>query len=600
MPRTTRASVAAGESNSAGPPSENHIDLPQINMELTPPRNHRFRPSRAKLEVAEATETAEAPEIGIPTVSWVKKSNDLEIPDVAGGDLYGADSDDLPEDPISTASKTAPSRRVSRWKGKGKSMVVDEDFHNINGSSDLEDLTRDEDMLDIDQAADSNSDSEPPKWTDDDQILLDATYPQELALWWRCKEIFDCAPHDLFPKGVKASNGHWEGYHCKDQDRYIKNDTCLTGSFCATLSELICYPYFRKNKGYVKYALSNAIKARCGDKAPVGMADGYDSSVDWDKKFKEIIKDLQASEIFFDNRQTEIVEHVLSTHMIGDLPPHSGFLDMPRLKKIANNSRAVKETCDSNNLMNIDLQNIIKAWDSYNQEGGLNLPSIKASRDVYDKQHGHAKHGTRAKILGWKKAWILEKRQKEKEEASRSKPRALVSSPLLGGSPDVDDPFADLVENDQSSMQTRVPFIQDPSNSKGNPLSNADPRDYEDDCAMMGGDDRISDDGFAVQSCGSPASPIADCQENFVVDDSHKAGVQDVHGSTQKIVSPDVLDQTQDISVQDDVERTSKLIVQGYDMFSDDDVEGADDVEFSQHEGDAEIQLGLSTIQRSC
>ncbi|KAF7948591.1 uncharacterized protein EAE97_004002 [Botrytis byssoidea] len=250
--------------------------------------------------------------------------------------------------------------------------------------------------------------------------------------------------------------------------------------------------------------------------------------------------------------------------------PYSGFLDMPHLKKVAKSSRAVKEIYDSNNLMNIDLHNTIKAWDSYNQEGGLNLPSIKPFRDFYAKQHGHAKHGTRAKILGWKKAWILEKRQKEKEEASRSEPRVFHSSPLLGGSPDVDDSFADLVGNGQSSMQTRVPFIQDPSNSKNNPLSNADSRDYEEGCAMIGGDN-------------SPASQLNDSQENFVVDNGHKAA--------------------RDISLPNDVERASKLVVKAYDMFSDDGVEGAycledadeaedaDDVEVPQDEAIAGLQL---------
>lgn len=653
-PRTTRASRTEGGSSSPETPLESHIDLPQMEMESIPPRKRRGGPARAKPatdqhgnqghdstkarpirssgqrstdttkaadvaqaledgdslvskdvggnEVAQASERVEvsdSPEIRIPAASLTNKISYMGNSSFEGGDLYGTDSDSHPGSPPSTGSKIVPAKKVVKWKGKGKGKVADEEFHNIDGSSDSEqeinqpsashlpvpsnslnrskgkgiDLPRDEDMLDIDQAADDDSDSELPEWTDDDQILLDATYPQELALWWRCKEIFDCAPQDLFPRGVKASNGHWEGYHCKDQDRYIKNDMCLTGSFCATLSELVCYPYFRKNKEYVKYALSNAIKARCGDKAPVGMADGYDSSVDWDKKFKEIIKDLQDSEIFFDNKQTEIVKHVLSTHMIGDLPPHSGFLDMSRLKKIAKSSRAVKETYDSNNLMNIDLQNIIKAWDSYNKEGGLNLPSIKASRDVYDKQHGHAKHGTRAKILGWKKAWILQKRQEDREEAARSKSRNFSSSPLLGDSAASDDPFTDSAGEDQSFTQIRSPITQDPSNSKGNSISNVNPRDYEDYGGMMGGDGMPSDDDFEFRPYGPPASTLTDSQEEFVVDDIHKADVQDAHGSTQKIISPNFLDQTQDISVRDDAERTSILFVQAYDMFSDNDDE---------------------------
>ncbi|KAF7948590.1 uncharacterized protein EAE97_004001 [Botrytis byssoidea] len=199
MPRPTRASAAVGASNSAGLPSENHIDSPQIKMEMTPPRNHRSGLSRTKLEVAEATETAEAPAVDISTVSRATKSTSLEISDAEGGDLYGTDSDGISEDPISTASRITTSK---------KSKVADEDFHNIDGSSDLEqetnhssgsrlpagselsqvakgkkiDLPRDEDMLDVDQIADNDSDSEPLEWTDDDQILLDATYPQELAL----------------------------------------------------------------------------------------------------------------------------------------------------------------------------------------------------------------------------------------------------------------------------------------------------------------------------------------------------------------------------------------------------------------------------------
>ncbi|TGO35443.1 hypothetical protein BHYA_0158g00250 [Botrytis hyacinthi] len=234
---------------------------------------------------------------------------------------------------------------------------------------------------------------------------------------------------------------------------------------------------------------------------------------------------------------------------------------MPRLEKIAKNSRAVKETCDSNHSMNIDLQNIIKAWDSYIQEGGLNLPSTKASRDVYNKQHGHAKHGTKAKFLGWKKPWILEKRQKEREEASRSSP----DSPLLGCLPDVDDPFADPVENGQFSRQTRVSSIQNLSSFEKIPFSNA-------------------------QSYGSPANTSTDSQERFVVNDSYKFDIQDVHGSTQKVISPNVLDQTQDILFRDNFERTSKVIIQAYDMFSDDDIEGADDDKVPQYEESAGLQ----------
>ncbi|THV44885.1 hypothetical protein BGAL_0561g00010 [Botrytis galanthina] len=698
MPRTTRASAAAGGSKSAEIPLENQVDQPQIEMESIPPPKRRGRPPCAEsvidkngdrdngtskvqsdgsskkkgtdageaadaMEGARDREATEAEEgTGAPKVAetenetsrvpWAKKSIQIEISESEEMETDGTDSDGLPEDPLSAGLKIAPLKKAANWKGKGKSKA-DEEFDDIDGSSDSNqdsnrspestlpvrsklpkvskgkeiDLHHDEEMPDIDQAADDDSDSEPPEWTDDEQILLDATYPQELALWWRCKEIFDCAPQDLFPIGVKASNGHWDGYHCKDQDRYIKNDTCLTVSFCATLSELICFPYFRKNKEYVQYALSSAIKARCGDKAPFDMLEGYNPWVNWDKKFKQVIKHLQDSEIYFDKKQTRIVEGVLSMHFVGDFPPFSEFLAMPRLQKIAKQSRAVKETYDSNHLMNIDLQNIIKAWDSYNQEGGLNLLSIKASRDVYDKQHGRAKHGTRAKILGWKKAWILQKRQKDREEAARSKSRNFSSSPLLGDSAASDDPFIDSVEKDQSPTQIRSPVTQDPSSSKGNLISNFDPRDYEDNGDSMGGDGMPSDDEFELQPCDlpaappadsladpdvmmggvdrgsdddsefqlcdlpadpmttSPAYPLTDSQEEFVVDDSHKADVQGVLDSTQKVISQNILDQTPDILVRNDVERTSILVVQAYDMFSD------DDDEVPRHEESAGLQF---------
>ncbi|TGO50987.1 hypothetical protein BELL_1768g00010 [Botrytis elliptica] len=720
MPRTTRASAAAGGLNSAEIPIENQVDPPQIEMESIPPPKRRGRPPRAKSVMdktrdrdsgtskaqsgkpsrernAEAEEVADAvaeeaadavgadavaakvadvpgaadamegardqkateTDDGTPRVPSVKKSIQIEISDSEEKESDSSDSTDsdgLPEDPLSATLKIAPLKNVANWKGKGKSKV-DEEFDDIDGSSPEPplpvrsklskvskgkeiDLHQDKEMPDIDQAIDDDSDSEPPEWTEDDQILLDATYPQELALWWKCKEIFDCAPQDLFPAGLRASNGHWDGYHYKDQDRYIKNDTCLTGSFCATLSELICFPHFRKNKEYVQYALSSAVKARCGNKAPSDMQEGYNPCVNWDEKFKEIIEDLQGYEIFFDNRQTRIMEQVLSTYFIGEPPPFSEFLDMPRLKKIAKNSRAVKETYDSNHLMNIDLQNLIKAWDSYNQEGGLNLPSIKAYRDVYDKQHGHAKHGMRAKILGWKKAWILQKRQKDKEEASRSKLLALRRSRLFGSSPVLDDPLTDSVENDQSPTQIGSPVTRAPSNSKGKSFSNVDPRDYEDCDVMMGGDDMASDDDFEFEHYDSPAIAIADSPpvplndstpgsltgsppgpliessadslvesppglliestpgpliespEKSSIDDSHKADVQDVLDSTQKI-SPGALGQSQDIPVQEKIERT-KVIEQDYNKFSDNGIDGSDDDELPQDEN----STGLDVVDK--
>ncbi|ESZ96901.1 hypothetical protein SBOR_2695 [Sclerotinia borealis F-4128] len=312
-------------------------------------------------------------------------------------DEYPDDSDELVESETHSvnsmiSSPTAPpstknKRKPPTYKGKEKASLSDEN------------------MPDFDRLADAESISESPEWTDDDQILLEGTSPSELALWWRCKEMFDCAPHDLFPRGLRAANGHVDGFYYKAEDRYIENDTYLGNQFCQTLSELICLPYFREDKEFLKYALSNVIRARCGDEVPPNLLFGYDCGAMWEEKAETFMKKLEEKEIYFTKDQREVVELELShSFNTGKLPKYSEFIDLDRLEKIVKSSRAVKKTHDSNNLMNVDLQNIIKAWDEYNEEGGFNLMSVRQCRDLYDKKHGHAKRGVKDKILCWKKA----------------------------------------------------------------------------------------------------------------------------------------------------------------------------------------------------
>ncbi|TGO35442.1 hypothetical protein BHYA_0158g00240 [Botrytis hyacinthi] len=156
MPRTTRASGTEGGPNSAENPLESLIDLQQMGMESIPLRKRRGGPARAKpamdqngnqvhdstmarsirsseqrstdtteaadvpqaigdrnssvssdvqgKEVAQTSKRVEipdAPGIKIPTASLTNKINYMGTSSIEEGDLYGTDSDILPENPPS-------------------------------------------------------------------------------------------------------------------------------------------------------------------------------------------------------------------------------------------------------------------------------------------------------------------------------------------------------------------------------------------------------------------------------------------------------------------------------------------------------------------
>lgn len=248
-------------------------------------------------------------------------------------DSYESDSFHSDADNVITARKTKLMRPTKM--GKQPELSNDDD-----SASDLE--------------------SASTEWAEDDQILLECTHEYELTLWTKAELIFNCAPFDLFPKGIKAASDHWEGYLYKG--RHIKNDTSLAIPFCKSFGTLFCFPYFDGNVEYVRMALSSALSARCGDQC-LPIMTGYNHSPIFNSEFDRALKDFnELSDTPMTVDQTILWRTLLESHpKLLPLPLHSKFLSDSIFKKVLRKARTVKLKGDALHLLPSDIRNIISA-----------------------------------------------------------------------------------------------------------------------------------------------------------------------------------------------------------------------------------------------
>ncbi|KAK6605264.1 hypothetical protein H4I95_05070 [Botrytis cinerea] len=336
-----------------------------------------------------------------------------------------SDSEELPRDLF--ASKTRSKPLKSTTKGGGKSTCSDEDVfesradEESSNSSSEDSLPKtkknkgkgiappsDDEMLDVVDGQLSETGSISTEWTEEDQILLDCTYDYELSLWRKTKSIFNCTPFDLFPKGIKAATGHWDGY--RYGDRFIKNETSLTIPLCKSLCTLVCFPWFHGDIGYVKYALSSALKARCGENTPL-IEEGTSCWTSFESECEGLFNDMNDAELFLSDDQLETLKKLLSfrTSLLGP-GSYSTFLDSAIFEQVLASTRTAKEAGDSIHLLNGDVQNVIKAWDVWNKDAKKYLPSMEDSRHSWHKANNKVLKVPKAIVLGWKKDWILKNR----------------------------------------------------------------------------------------------------------------------------------------------------------------------------------------------
>ncbi|KAF7915966.1 hypothetical protein BELL_0877g00060 [Botrytis elliptica] len=343
-------------------------------------------------------------------------------------DMYNADSDEFPENLITTGTRANPSK--SKLHEKRKQMVLEDDTYEAGNFSERSDqsstnpspkakrnkgkgiaLPSDDETSELGLENVPSATSSSPEWTEEDQILLDCTYDYELALWRRTRVLFDCAPYDLFPTGIKAASDHWEGYNYKG--KFIKNETSLTIPFCKSFCTLVCFPYFDGNIEFVKYALSTALKARCGDQIP-NTLEGMNTWSAFEAQCDGLFKDMNRAEIYLTQDQLSKFKTMLASRTsLLDLPRNSGFVDTKIFKGILKSTRTSKEKGDSIHLLNGDIQNVIKAWDVWNKDSRKYLPSMEDSKDSWQKGNVKAMKVPRDIVLGWKKDWILKKRHRD-------------------------------------------------------------------------------------------------------------------------------------------------------------------------------------------
>lgn len=222
-------------------------------------------------------------------------------------------------------------------------------------------MPSDEDIPNLDNHNSSVDGTTSFEWTEEDQICLDCTYDWELSLWRRTKTMFNCAPLDLFPYGVKAASDHWDGYQY--EGRHIKNETSLTIPLSKSLCTLVCFPYFDGDVSLVKYALTTALKARCGDKAPI-INEGSDGWTRFETKCKDLFEQFENAGLSFELDQINTMKDVLSMQFnFFELPQYGAFVDLKIFKEALASTRTAKEKGDSIHLLNGDIQTIIKGWD---------------------------------------------------------------------------------------------------------------------------------------------------------------------------------------------------------------------------------------------
>ncbi|KAA8568846.1 hypothetical protein EYC84_007826 [Monilinia fructicola] len=115
---------------------------------------------------------------------------------VVDSDESMKDNDEEPAESSKAPNKRKRQATKPSMEGKAVAQSSDDEMPDVHGET----------------ISDSNADYDSVEWTEEDQILLDFTHDYEISLWRRTKSIFNCAPFDLFPKGIKAANDDWSGY----------------------------------------------------------------------------------------------------------------------------------------------------------------------------------------------------------------------------------------------------------------------------------------------------------------------------------------------------------------------------------------------------
>ncbi|KAF7881174.1 uncharacterized protein EAF02_007065 [Botrytis sinoallii] len=255
-------------------------------------------------------------------------------------------------------------------------------------------------------------------WTDDDQVCLEATCDAEIMLWRRTKELFGCAPQDLFPPGIKQATKHRESLYYKEENWRIKNSTLLTEGFCKSLSEIIRLPPFIENKEYIRYALLTVLKARCGDKTPHSAFEGCGIRNYFDIQWQKFMSRSKEANIHIDEGDQAHLKPIVFD-IWGKLTLHYEFVDLEYFKKIVllNHSKKTKENGDWNHLLNSDLENIIAAWVQWNKKMGISIAFGAEPNNLWNTINQRANSVSKNEVLRWKKDWILAKRDQENEDA---------------------------------------------------------------------------------------------------------------------------------------------------------------------------------------
>ncbi|THV44830.1 hypothetical protein BGAL_0571g00040 [Botrytis galanthina] len=368
------------------------------------------------------------------------------VQEISSNNTDSSDPDELPSNMFS--SKTSSKSLKATGKGKGKATSSDEDAFKSgddkesseNSSEDSLSRTKkdkgkgvvppsDDEMPDPSDDQDSEKSMISVEWTDEDEILLQCTYDYELSLWRKTKAIFNCTPFDLFPEGIKAASDHWDGYRYENQ--FIKNETSLTIPLCKSLCTLVCFPYIDGDIGFVKYALSFALKARCGDNTPM-IEEGTSFWTSFESQCEGLFNDMNEAELFLSKPQLETLKRLLSSRTsLLEPSRNSGFLKPNLFKRVLASTRTAKESGDSIHLLNGDVQNVIKAWDMWNKDARKYLPSMEDSRRSWHKANNKAMKVPRATVLQWKKSWILKQRldaAKELAERAASDDQSIVNN----------------------------------------------------------------------------------------------------------------------------------------------------------------------------
>ncbi|KAG4029103.1 hypothetical protein MFRU_017g00400 [Monilinia fructicola] len=313
------------------------------------------------------------------------------------------DNDEEPAESSKAPNKRKRQATKPSMKGKAVAQSSDDEMPDVHGET----------------ISDSNADYDSVEWTEEDQILLDFTHDYEISLWRRTKSIFNCAPFDLFPKGIKAASDDWSGYDYNGQ--FIKNETSLTIPLCKSLCTLVCFPFFDGDIEFVRYALSTALRSRCGDRPPLEM-EGYDVWVAFEAEFDTLSKNLKTFGLFLDDSQLGKLKDALEYHpSLLRLSKEYKFVNEELFKKVLESARTIKEKGDSFRLMNHDVTTIIKAWEIWNKESKRYLPTMDEFEDSWQKSSVKDMKVPRDMVLQWKKDWILKKRIEAKNERDEKK-----------------------------------------------------------------------------------------------------------------------------------------------------------------------------------